>query len=131
MGYITQACDGISNARYIQYFRDSDGNIYARNLYDQTLDGIQSDIENNILISNSRDIKPFDFEHFHEFSVETKKDEDGNESIVSIRFRINGNKEYIVYPNNNNEIVTNDGVRTSLDKADFDDVKNIVQEVLH
>lgn len=131
LGYITQVCDGISNARYIQYIKDTDGNIYARNLYDQTLDGIQSDIENNILISNSRDISTFDFKNFHNLQIETKTDDDGNEVLAFLKFKINEKKWYVVYPNQPNQVVSNNWVRTSISSSDYTSIREIIQEVLH
>lgn len=52
--YICQTCDGIVSAKYVQYYKDEDGGIRLRNLYDQTIVGIRRDIDEQILINNSK-----------------------------------------------------------------------------
>lgn len=52
--YICQTCDGIVSAKYVQYYKDEDGGVRLRNLYDQTIVGIRRDIDEQILINNSK-----------------------------------------------------------------------------
>lgn len=52
--YICQTCDGIVSAKYVQYYKDEDGGVRLRSLYDQTIVGIRRDIDEQILINNSK-----------------------------------------------------------------------------
>ena len=52
--YICQSCDGIVSAKYVQYYKDENGACRLRNLYDQTVVGVRRDIDESILINNSK-----------------------------------------------------------------------------
>lgn len=52
--YICQSCDGIVSAKYVQYYKDENGVCRLRNLYDQTIVGVRRDIDESILINNSK-----------------------------------------------------------------------------
>lgn len=52
--YICQSCDGIVSAKYVQYYKDENGMCRLRNLYDQTVVGVRRDIDESILINNSK-----------------------------------------------------------------------------
>jgi len=52
--YVTQVVDSMFNNNYLQYYRDTDGNIYLRNMFDQTLNNIRRNLEQGITTANSK-----------------------------------------------------------------------------
>lgn len=117
--YICQTCDGIVSAKYVQYYRDEDGGVRLRNLYDQTIVGIRRDIDEQILINNS---KQFGLNKYNtdpsnlSFTLQNKKqsndiinsnvDTSDNLQTISYLFTLDGNT-YTLYKNvaSNNSIL--------------------------
>lgn len=59
--FITQVADTIFNVSYLQYYRDSDGNLQVRTFISQNLNNIRRTIETSINTSNNtKTIKDFD-----------------------------------------------------------------------
>lgn len=52
--FITQTIDSIYKAGFLQYFRDPDGKIYVRNMFDQSVNNIQFGIQDTINSINSQ-----------------------------------------------------------------------------
>lgn len=52
--FITQTIDSIYKAGFLQYFRDHNGNIYMRNMFDQSINNIQYNLQNIINSINSQ-----------------------------------------------------------------------------
>lgn len=52
--FITQTIDSIYKAGFLQYFRDPDGKIYVRNMFDQSINNIQFGIQDTINSINSQ-----------------------------------------------------------------------------
>ena len=53
---ITEVADAIYKTRYGQYFNDADNNTYFRNMYDQTINNEYRNLENTILLTNTKQI---------------------------------------------------------------------------
>lgn len=59
--FITQVADTVFNVSYLQYYRDSDGNLQVRTFISQNLNNIRRTIETSINASNNTNtIKDFD-----------------------------------------------------------------------
>lgn len=67
IAYVAQVVDSMFSSKYLQYFRDSSGKIYVRNMYDQTVNTVQRKIEDNITVMNSSRLINYD-------NIETKYD---------------------------------------------------------
>ena len=101
LSYLTEAADAIYDNKYLQYFRDVDGNIYIRNMYDQTINNIERNIENGILAVNTKQLGTFDtFIQDRNLSV-TLKDKNNPNSIDTLEFKLTtdptDNRYIVVY----------------------------------
>lgn len=101
LSYLTEAADAIYDNKYLQYFRDIDGNIYIRNMYDQTINNIERNIENGILAVNTKQFGTFDsFIQDRNLSI-TLKDENNPNSIDRLEFKLTtdtaDNRYIVVY----------------------------------
>ena len=63
--FITQTIDSIYKSNFLQYFRNSDGELYVRPMYDQSISRIESDITRGINRLNSK-IMTDTYQYFHE-----------------------------------------------------------------
>ena len=109
--YICQTCDGIVSAKYVQYYKDEDGGVRLRSLYDQTIVGIRRDIDEQILINNSKqfglnkyntDLSNLSYTIQNNEQVYNTIDSNTNTfdilQTISYSFKLNGNT-YILYKN--------------------------------
>lgn len=126
LGDVTQAADSISSASYLQYFRNSDGNIYVRNMYDQTIDNIIRNLRNTLTISNSRLLHSFDK---YSGDVTAKIDEN---ILKSITYKISNSVNLVVSPTNI-MLLKNDAETgyANLTEDEQTDIKNFIDDILH
>lgn len=68
--YITQVTTSVFGSKYLQYFKDNDGNIYVRNMFDQSINNIRRKIEQNVSALNSRRITNYDEWQNGEYQVQ-------------------------------------------------------------
>lgn len=125
-GYLTEAADSISSVNYLQYFRNSDGKIYARNMYDQTIDRIVSDLTNQFTISNSRLLASYDrFKDKVTPQIE-------NNVLSGLTYKFTDNLFLKVLPNKVELIRGKDAIQyTQLNDEEIRTVKEFIDQILH
>ena len=134
LSYITQVADSITNVKYLQYFRDIDGNVYVRNMYDQTLDQIQRTIESGILSLNDRELVDFDA-IADNLKLKEARDKNNNSKLTKIQFIIPNTKYKVVidtfgkfgiYDENNTKVLLQ-----NISDNDKLEIKHLADSVLH
>ena len=85
--FIAQTIDSIYKAGFLQYFRDPDGKIYVRNMFDQSVNNIQFGIQDTINSINSQTfIQNYDDSKYNISEIKQKL----GESNVPYRITYNG-----------------------------------------
>lgn len=126
LGDVTQAADSISSASYLQYFRNSDGQIYVRNMYDQTIDNIVRNLQNTLTISNSKLLHSFDK---YAGDVTTKTEEN---VLKSITYKLSNAVNLVTTPTS--VMLLKDNAETgyiNLTEDEQTEIKNFIDDILH
>lgn len=137
MSYLTEVGDGITNCKYLQYFRDIDGEVYVRNMYDQTLNNIIRTIEDSILVHNTRKMSIYDkFKQDLNISELYSDADNGTKTISSIKFQIphEGKEKLFLNAGVDGRIYITDGIGNGVEtvpESYVDDVRSLADQVLH
>lgn len=127
LGYVTEAADSISSANYLQYFRNSEGEVYARNMYDQTIDNIIRDLTDQFTISNSRLVQSF-----QKFSKKVSANTNANGKLLYITYRLGDDIYLKVEPVRVSLIKGEDAISyAQTTEADRKSIKEFIDQILH
>lgn len=83
--FITQTIDSIYKAGFLQYFRDPEGKIYVRNMFDQSINNIQYSIQDMINSLNSQMLTP-NYDESKYNITETKQPLPENSNTFQIQY---------------------------------------------